>query len=304
MSVFRENIVPVVIWYNPDCSSEKEIFLDNIKSYSYFFKNVIIVDNSSYDNQNYANLIEGAIYIPNLENVGIGKAQNIGFDKAKSLGYEWVLTMDQDSYWKKEDLEKYIETAERFLDKQIFCFGPVIKEKKVCSVTEDMKRFARKILGKDSGIKQDDSVETDKTELSLVPWLISSGNLIKISAWEDVGKFNEDYFIDNVDFEFCLKLRKKYPDSIGLLQNVQLNHCVGDVKKFFFKRTDYHFGARIYYCVRNSYYLVDEFPEMRVLLYRYKQVFKENLRDLKFKEILLMMKGWRDYKKGIVGKLK
>lgn len=38
-----------------------------------------------------------------------------------------------------------------------------------------------------------------------VEFVATSGSLISIDAWRDVGPFREDYFIDSIDIEWCLR---------------------------------------------------------------------------------------------------
>jgi GT2 family glycosyltransferase len=38
---------------------------------------------------------------------------------------------------------------------------------------------------------------------------MSSGNLLNLAAFKQVGAYNESFFIDYVDHEYCLRLKKK-----------------------------------------------------------------------------------------------
>jgi rhamnosyltransferase len=59
-------------------------------------------------------MIDNVLYYPNYQNFGIAKALNIGCQKALDEGYEWVLTMDQDSFWSNpEELQRYIQFSEK-----------------------------------------------------------------------------------------------------------------------------------------------------------------------------------------------
>ena len=66
-------------------------------------------DNSFTDNSTLAAECLNSLYIPNRSNMGIAKATNIGCQKALSDGFKWIMTMDQDSSWDFEELNKYLK---------------------------------------------------------------------------------------------------------------------------------------------------------------------------------------------------
>jgi hypothetical protein len=70
-------IVPVIVWYNPQKITGRGA-IDNIKTYSSYFENIIIIDNSECNNKHLLEMIDNASYYPNYENLGIAKALNIG----------------------------------------------------------------------------------------------------------------------------------------------------------------------------------------------------------------------------------
>ena len=51
-----------------------------------------------------------------------------------------------------------------------------------------------------SELNNEDVIEVDKC--------ITSASLVPVSAWNDVGGFNEELFIDFVDHDFCAKLKE------------------------------------------------------------------------------------------------
>ncbi len=88
------NIAAVVIWFNPSLE-----FLENIKSYSKHVQKIIIVDNSDIDNSILLEEVPDIDYIPCLKNIGVASALNVGYERALASGAEWVLSMDQDSWF-------------------------------------------------------------------------------------------------------------------------------------------------------------------------------------------------------------
>ena len=110
----------VVVWYNPDYQSVK-----NILQYNSLCSKVFIIDNSSNDNSHLAEKIQNAIYYPNFKNLGIGTALNQGCEQGLINNFEWCMTMDQDSSWNKNDLNEYLKLIEKNSDQKIVSFAPI-----------------------------------------------------------------------------------------------------------------------------------------------------------------------------------
>ena len=92
----------VVVWYNP---SKKDI--KNIDSYIKAVDKLYIVDNSENgSNESKIPNSKKVEYIYQNENLGIAKALNIACYKAIKEKYKFILTMDQDSCFKSNDVDK------------------------------------------------------------------------------------------------------------------------------------------------------------------------------------------------------
>ncbi|TEB40741.1 glycosyltransferase family 2 protein, partial [Flavobacterium circumlabens] len=63
--------------------------------------------------------------------------------------------------------------------------------------------------------------------------VMTSGNIVNLKIHEKIGGFEEKLFIDYVDIEYCLKLKKE-GYSIANLPNVLLQHELGDSKRTSF----------------------------------------------------------------------
>ena len=55
--------------------------------------------------------------------------------------------------------------------------------------------------------------------------VMTSGNLLNIAAHKKVGGFDEKYFIDCVDWEYCLKLNTMNYQVLTL-NDIELNHSL------------------------------------------------------------------------------
>ncbi len=55
---------------------------------------------------------------------------------------------------------------------------------------------------------REDMALTARASTTLVESLMSSGCLVNLAAWRAVGGYNERFFMDHVDTDFCLRLRR------------------------------------------------------------------------------------------------
>ena len=101
----------VVVLYNPN----KNI-IDNIKTYINEVETLYVIDNSSEKDNSLINeikqLSQKCLYIDNFSNKGIAYALNMGVKLAIKESSDWLLTMDQDSKFEKNDLFKLIESID------------------------------------------------------------------------------------------------------------------------------------------------------------------------------------------------
>lgn len=259
-----------VVWYNPTDEDK-----NNIKTYLNYVDKLFIIDNSL--KENYIEKIEKIEYICLYDNLGIAEALNIACRKAILEKYEWILTMDQDSRFNENFNSYKQECIKKIKDKSIALLSPSI------------------ILDKKTGY-------IEKT--------ITSGNILNLKIWKEVGGFKSDFFIDEVDFEFCTKLvLKGY--KIYKFKNIVLDHKIGNsfnIKIFGIKTYCMnHSHIRKYYIIRNRLFMRKMYPQMtkryllHIVLDFYKVIFYEKE---KIKKIKYMCYGVNDYLKNKKGKLK
>ena len=160
----------------------------------------------------------------------------------------------------------------------------------------------------DSGDKLPEDEYTDIIEI------MTSGNIIYLNAYQEIGGFKDWLFIDAVDLEYCLNLHK-HGYKVLRLNNIIMKHNLGNysIHKFLGKeyRCSNHNHIRRYYMVRNNLYVRDMYHDLysnyldwliNVQKGQAKRVFM--FEKNKFKKLFFMYKGYKDYKKGIKGKLK
>ena len=193
---------------------------------------VLIVDNGSEPNT--LAILDGlerrrAVSVRRLSvNHGIGYALNLGIAEAISRGFSWLITLDQDSVPDPGMIRAYEAAIERHPNFQ--CLVPRL---------EDGPRGA----------------EPER----VVSSAITSGNLVRLDVFDRIGRYDDKLFIDSVDFDFSLRLRRA-----GLLihqiSSAEMRHSVGDPTKVPRSLRRYyaqHAPVRRYYMTRNFLYLAE-----------------------------------------------
>lgn len=185
------------------------------------------------------------------DNRGIASAQNRGIALARSLGSEYVLLLDHDSIPEKGLLNQLVEIAGEKLN----------RNEKVAAVGARLiDPRSQKELGFASMVngvwRTQRCAKNDR--LISCEFLNSSGTLIYLPAWEEIGPFDENFFIDHVETDWCMRVKAKGFRVFGSCQGV-LQHHLGDaiVKFWFFGwRTMPHRCPRRHYTiVRNSLWM-------------------------------------------------
>lgn len=248
--MIQKKIAVIVVLYNP--SQEN---LDNLSFFTELGFKVFIVDNSKSNREYLFKDTEKYCYKANCENLGIAKALNIAINQAYSEKFEWILTMDQDSTWSSGDLLiNYLNDCLSLHIKNTknVSFGPKL-DLPIPYFVEIKKRFFKQ--------KEDDYCNTDR--------IICSGNLLHIEVWKQLGGFKEELFIDEVDYEFCFRLRKL---GFMIIKNNKyiMGHTLGDNHKKTLGIKDSHNSFRLYYMVRNQLYIIKNYSYY-AKLYHYKR---------------------------------
>lgn len=237
-------ISTLIIWFNPDYQAK-----NNLLPYINIFEKIYIVDNSSRDNSLIIPKDDKVYYLPLHENLGIAKALNIGCKKAKEDGFDWALTMDQDSLWEENKLKSYINFCEQIINKY-----HDVKSIAAFPMMEHSVTYS--ILKKIQNCKHVES----KNTYEFCDRCICSGNLIELNIWEKLKGFYEPLFIDDVDYEYCYKLRNAGYKIIQSNVHVFL-HTIGTGKKTILPGLDKHGSFRLYYIIRNKLFIIKNYPK-------------------------------------------
>ena len=191
--VLADQICAVCVTFNPDDAA-----LACLRSQIEFTARLVIVDNGS--NAPGLERIRGlasakVTLLENRENLGVAAALNQGIRQAAALGFRWFLLFDQDTSLFSTsvgDMAKVLADATAELGPRLGLLGAnyfhVFADGSVCPAEVNF-RDGRTWETKDA--------------------VITSGTIIGLESFEVIGPFREDYFIDHLDIEYCLRARRK-----------------------------------------------------------------------------------------------
>ncbi len=282
----KMKIAATVILYHPD-----EDVVRNMKSYLPAVEKLYIIDNTENPAQKTIDAIKqlnNTLYLHDGENKGIAARLNQASDLAIKEGYEWLLTMDQDSFFQNQILLNYLHCFTAFNEKEnVGMFGISYFEK---------------------------SAESDLCHALAVNHLITSGSFLNLKLFPGIGRFDEKLFIDDVDFEYCLR-----SVSLGYriirFTNIFLDHHLGEVFNHRSLKTNkltsrtLHTPVRLYYMTRNFLYVQSKYGtafkediafKRKALLNRFKNNILYNKK--RFAVIEYIIKGFWDYRNNKIGK--
>lgn len=224
---------------------------------------VLVVDNASSEGcallRECASL-QGVEISWNATNRGVAAALNQGLEWARGKGFDWLVTLDQDT---------------------------VVADSFVSSL--DAVLAAHPDPG-GIGLVGSNYVESYRGELLLptegskwveVVFAITSGMLVPVAVADKIGPFREDFFIDLVDHEYCLRARS-HGYSVILARAPLMQHKVGEPTwtKLLWKlvTTPNHSPDRHYYISRNllivarDYMFKEPGPVLGALATRVKEI--------------------------------
>ncbi|HEY0759334.1 MAG TPA: glycosyltransferase family 2 protein [Acidisarcina sp.] len=231
----REAVCAILVTFRPP----PEVLM-NIRQVREQVQSLIVVDNGS--GRSSVAMLRGTsaeqrfLLIENKDNLGIAAALNIGIKEAAIQGYRWVILFDQDS-----------RATPGFIDK-MFAGMRVLPDGDKVAI------FCPRYIDRASGRPMPSTTLADGS-LAVAR---SSGSLMPMWVFERCGWFIEEMVIDQVDYEYCLRVRS-FGYRIIECEAVLL-HTLGKPKvhrllgRRLFATTN-HSAARRYYLVRNRVWL-------------------------------------------------
>ena len=239
-----QSVCAVIVTYHPSAG-----MFENIPKVLAQAQGLVVVDNGSNSDEieplRVASSTLGFHLIENGDNLGIAEALNQGIRWAKSQGFPWTILFDQDT-----------GITDGFI-RQMFVVWEFHPDR------ERLGSIHPKYVDPETGVESPVRRASDGGPV----FSLTSGALMPTWIFDKIGWFASEYFIDCVDFEYCLRIR-----AAGYLiadsREAVLMHAAGHANKSLsflgisFRPT-HHSAVRRYYMSRN-----------RIALYRkYFRVF-------------------------------
>lgn len=133
---------------------------------------------------------DGIVILRAPENIGLGAALNAVTEAAASAGFSQILLFDQDSTPDRElpgQLLAAFDRATHSLSQPVAAIGP--------RLVAPPGYLAPWYWRRPGGAER----------LTEVDFLPTSGTLVDLAAFDAIGRFRADYFIDGIDVEWCFR---------------------------------------------------------------------------------------------------
>lgn len=241
-STTRQAVCAIVVTFHPD-----DGLTERVARVAFQVAATIIVDNGSDAGSvvlRQVAALPAVTVISNGSNLGIARALNIGVERAREAGFSWALLLDQDTVVDATLVDTLLATY-------LACPEP----QKTAAVGA---RF-RDTHERPSDIRHLDARGDTWREVEAV---ITSGTLLPLQTWAVIGPFRDDFFIDYVDIEYCLRARAR---GFRIIESRQplMSHTVGSPSRHQIlgstRWTTNHSAERRYYIARNNTVLLREY---------------------------------------------
>jgi rhamnosyltransferase len=217
------SILGILVTYNPNIND----LIRNINLILPQVNKLIIFDNDSLNKYDLLLLKKDDEFeiIFSNDNIGLGAAYN-KIILRNLLNYDYLITFDQDT-----------QVPNNLVSNLLLLF-------KLQNVGIVGPSFVNKL--------------ESKVPFKDVDVLIQSASIFKMNLFSEIGLFNSAYFIDSVDFEFCLRAKL---NGYRVLRSNQdfINHNLGVTKKFLNLDISTHNSVRNFYISRNHFDLTIRF---------------------------------------------
>lgn len=197
-------ILAVIVTYNPGVSSFSKT-LDKISSQ---VDAVLLFDNHSNNQEEIKKIFfaQNVKILYNYQNLGLPVNYNHAIQYGLEKGFDYLLILDQDSSFDKHFLDEY----RKHLDADFFCLVPFLVH---------------------NNIDYENNYPTKtKNTCDYVKRSINSGTLINLHNLPKELRFDEDLFIDCVDFDFFEKIRK-FSFKVLRVNSAKLHISLGNISR-------------------------------------------------------------------------
>jgi rhamnosyltransferase len=193
--------------------------------------------------------------ILNPRNEGLAAGLNTGIHWAASRGFQWALTLDQDTTVAPDMIETLAALVNCYsAPERLAVVGSNYRHKVNGTLFHETVTGANDFPGR---------------EMASV---LTSGSLVSINVFQAIGRFREDFFVDCVDHEYCLRARSR-GFHVVLTSKPVMEHSIGHVTghRLLWRtvNTSNHPPVRRYFTIRNMLILTKEYfaKEPRWIVY-------------------------------------
>jgi len=233
-------IYSIIVCYNPDVSN----LFQTYKTLTECNSHVLVIDNTEKSYITVYKNYPDCTFFPLGENTGIAHAQNVGIKYAINLGAEVIILFDQDSKINNNFLSNLLLPLK--VDKPCV-ISPVHFDIDNDYEYPSMKLNKYGLLSK--------VYKGNKSEPYNVDAVIASGTAVTAVTFGIVGLMDEDYYIDYVDTDWCLR-SSSMNIPIQVTPDAVMRHSIGTRSVDFGMMRGYiHNPLRSYYKIRNSFIL-------------------------------------------------
>lgn len=245
-------VCAVIVTYNPELEVVGRLF----RALNEQACDFVVVDNHSDNASALRRELEGLPHarqqLFQTDNIGQAAALNLGMEAARALSQPLVLLFDQDSTVPEgfcAGLLRAWDEARNDAPGAVAAVGPRLQDP-VSGRRIPFRRFQHLLDRKEH------PAQTSR-QLLHADFLITSGCLIAQDALAKIGPMRADYFIDNVDLEWCFRARSLGFHLYGT-DHAVLHHRIGEASANLLVRKGLvvqHSALRFYYSTRNRLHL-------------------------------------------------
>lgn len=248
MTNTQQDTCAIVVSYNPELPVVLAL-IDGLEANQCPY---LVIDNGSRNQAELSAALAGRPLCQALvalkDNIGLALALNIGLDRLLQQGWHQALLFDQDSAIGPDfcrGMRLAWQEAEQLHPGRTAAIGPRLQD----------PRSGRQVPFRtfDQLLPRPERRMPEKPQLIEAGFLITSGSLLSLQAVRQIGTMKSDYFIDNIDLEWCFRALHHGFKLYGT-DHSQLLHRIGEDSDNLLVRSGLmvqHGPLRFYYSSRN-----------------------------------------------------
>lgn len=225
-----DSVCAIVVTFQPDAG-----FSSRLDRLSTEFRRVFVIDNASRALQ--IRETDRIRVLQNDHNIGIAAALNRGLRCADEAGFAWAVSFDQDSEPVQGFAEAMLASARALKTCRLLLGANYVDVHR--------RRLAHSAGSQGSGPVRRTTV-------------ITSGMLLPVGFALAIDGFREDFFIDSVDHEFCLRAAD-HGAGVFVTREPLMRHAIGapvDGVRWARALSSAHPASRKYFIARNALWAV------------------------------------------------